>query len=59
MTREQAQRAMESRSLIATGDPKNFDVGTIVQLFDDDMALVVWDSGIRAPCPIADLKLGS
>lgn len=66
MTRNEAITAMENRTKVQAGDPNkrtsdgiliDYDTGYIVDVASDmKMATVAWDSGVRTPCHLADLK---
>jgi hypothetical protein len=54
MTQQQAQDAMDRRLKVEAGEGDDHDAGYIISI-DGAMATVAWDSGVRTPCPIADL----
>lgn len=41
---------------VEAGEGEDRDTGRIESI-DGDMALVAWDSGVKTPCPLADLRL--
>ena len=55
MTKIEAQDAMETRSQVEAGTGDDHDIGHILSV-DGDVATVAWESGVRTPCPIADLS---
>lgn len=55
MTKAEAQQAMEDRTEVESGAGEDHDTGRIISI-DGDMATVSWDSGVRTPCPISDLR---
>lgn len=54
MTKQQAQKAMDDHAKVQAGKGEDHDTGYI-HAINGDMADVGWDSGVRTPCPIADL----
>lgn len=57
MTTEQARNAMRDRLKVEAGEGPDHDTGIIVSVDDEGMAIVAWQSGVRTPCPIADLEI--
>lgn len=57
MTNAEAQAALEAHTEVEAGEGEDHDVGRIISI-DGDMAIVAWQTGVRTPCPIADLSLG-
>jgi hypothetical protein len=37
------------------GEGEDHDTGRVERI-DDGMAFVSWDSGVKTPCPVADLQ---
>jgi hypothetical protein len=56
MTNTEAQRALENHTKVEGGKGEDHDTGYILAINADNIALVGWDSGVRTPCHIADLK---
>lgn len=56
MTTSEATEAMENGTKVEAGEGEDYDEGYIISI-EGDMATVAWDSGVRAPCPIADLEI--
>lgn len=55
MTKNEAKVALESHTKVEAGKGEDHDTGYIHEI-KDNMAIVGWDSGVRTPCPIADLS---
>jgi hypothetical protein len=39
------------------GEGEDHDTGHVERIDGETMAFVSWDSGVKTPCPIADLRL--
>jgi hypothetical protein len=59
MTKFEAEAAMENHTLVEGGEPgtDDYDTGYILEITDEDTAIVVWRSGTRTPYPINDLAV--
>ena len=57
MTKAAAKKAMVNHIEVEGGKPgtDEYDTGYIVSIAGD-MANVAWNSGVRTPCPISDLR---
>lgn len=57
MTEIEAGNAMIYGTRVQAGLPgtDDHDTGRVVAIDSNGMALVAWDSGVRTPCPLADL----
>lgn len=40
---------------VEAGEGEDHDIGRVERI-DGEMAFVSWDSGVKTPCPISDLK---
>lgn len=40
---------------VEAGEGEDHDTGR-VESIDNDMAFIAWDSGVKTPCPIGDLR---
>lgn len=56
MTKNEAQTAMDERTTVEAGKGDDHDTGRIVAI-DGDTAMVAWDSGVRTPCALVDLRV--
>lgn len=56
MTKIEAQAALENHTKVQGGEGADHDTGYIHSI-DGEMAVVGWDSGVKTPCPIADLSV--
>ncbi len=56
MTKQQATEAMQNRAKVEAGKGDEHDTGYI-HAINNDMAEIRWDSGVKTPCPIADLTI--
>jgi hypothetical protein len=56
MTQIQARAAMGAHLRVQGGEGEDHDTGYIIDV-EGDMATVAWDSGVRTPCPISDLRV--
>lgn len=41
---------------VEAGVGQDYDTGRVIEI-DGAMAIVAWDSGVRTPCPLADLAV--
>lgn len=56
MTRKQATDAMKNRTKVEAGKGGDHDTGVINRIIGNT-ADVGWNSGVRTPCPISDLRV--
>ncbi len=52
---QQTHTTLTIGSRVEAGQGEDHDAGRIVEIVGD-MATVAWDSGVKTPCPLADLS---
>ena len=56
MTKSEAISAMTNSLRVQGEDDEGPSLGLIVEIIDDDTALVAWQAGVRTPTLIAELR---
>jgi hypothetical protein len=57
MTHNEAIACQENRTRVCAGKGVDYDEGIIIDVDDDETAVIAWDSGVRTPCAIAELSM--